>query len=140
MMGASAGSPRDGAGALGAAQREAIGRKLAAIRRRAETVLEKAESELRGEDSEQMRDLGATGDGGIAEAEFERDVAGAGQARAMLAAVESAQARLAAGDYGQCEDCGKDIGFARLEAQPTATRCVHCQEKAETAPLSRRPR
>jgi DnaK suppressor protein len=33
----------------------------------------------------------------------------------------------ASGAYGRCEDCGKPIGAERLEALPTATRCVKCQ-------------
>lgn len=39
--------------------------------------------------------------------------------------------RLRAGDYGQCADCRADIPFDRLRAQPMATRCVACQQRAE---------
>ena len=35
------------------------------------------------------------------------------------------------GDYGYCDDCGMDIGIARLEARPTATKCVECKTIAE---------
>lgn len=35
------------------------------------------------------------------------------------------------GDYGYCDDCGLDIGLARLEARPTATKCVECKTIAE---------
>lgn len=35
------------------------------------------------------------------------------------------------GDYGYCDDCGTDIGVARLEARPTATKCVECKTVAE---------
>jgi len=35
------------------------------------------------------------------------------------------------GDYGCCDDCGTDIGIARLEARPTATKCVECKTIAE---------
>lgn len=35
------------------------------------------------------------------------------------------------GDYGYCDDCGTDIGIARLEARPTATKCVECKTIAE---------
>lgn len=35
------------------------------------------------------------------------------------------------GDYGYCDDCGMDIGVARLEARPTATKCVECKTIAE---------
>jgi DnaK suppressor protein len=99
------------------------GEALAGVRRSA--------GELKEEDADLFRDGGVTGDGALAEAEFERDVAGAGQVRAALAAIVAAEGRLAAGDYGLCEDCGDVIGFARLEAQPAASRCVRCQEKAE---------
>lgn len=30
-----------------------------------------------------------------------------------------------------CEDCGDEIPVGRLKARPTATKCVHCQDKAE---------
>lgn len=34
--------------------------------------------------------------------------------------------RLAMGNYGICASCGGDIGEERLEALPTATRCIRC--------------
>ena len=37
------------------------------------------------------------------------------------------------GTYGVCTDCGKDIPFARLQAQPSALRCVDCQARHERA-------
>lgn len=41
--------------------------------------------------------------------------------------------RLRSGDYGTCNDCGATIPFDRLRAQPVATRCVGCQQRAEAA-------
>jgi len=41
--------------------------------------------------------------------------------------LEAAQARLDDGTFGKCEDCGQEIGLARLRAVPTAARCVKCQ-------------
>ncbi len=41
--------------------------------------------------------------------------------------VQAAQARLAHGRYGICEDCGRAIPAARLKALPYATLCVRCQ-------------
>lgn len=35
------------------------------------------------------------------------------------------------GEYGYCDDCGTDIGVARLEARPTATKCLECKTIAE---------
>jgi DnaK suppressor protein len=105
--------------------------ELERLRREALAGVRRAAGELKEEDADLFRDGGVTGDGALAEAEFERDVAGAGQVRAALAAIVAAEARLKAGDYGLCMDCGEVIGYARLEAQPAASRCVRCQELAE---------
>ena len=47
-----------------------------------------------------------------------------------LADADTALVRLTAGTYGVCEDCGGAIPLARLEARPTASRCVDCAAKA----------
>jgi DnaK suppressor protein len=49
------------------------------------------------------------------------------QLLAVLAEVERAQAKLAAGTYGFCDTCERPIGDARLEALPWATECVACR-------------
>jgi DnaK suppressor protein len=48
-----------------------------------------------------------------------------------LRRIDTALARLSEGSYGLCEDCGQPIPSARLQAEPTALRCVQCQEKYE---------
>jgi len=105
--------------------------ELERLKREALAGVRRAAGELKEEDADLFRDGGVTGDGALAEAEFERDVAGAGQVRAALTAIVAAEGRLATGDYGLCEDCGAAIGYARLEAHPAASRCVRCQEQAE---------
>jgi RNA polymerase-binding transcription factor len=45
--------------------------------------------------------------------------------------IETAKARLQDAGYGTCAECGRDIGFERLLVQPTALRCVDCQEQWE---------
>lgn len=45
-------------------------------------------------------------------------------AREQLRQVESALARIASGEYGPCEVCGKDIPAERLEAVPWTTLCI----------------
>lgn len=52
---------------------------------------------------------------------------------AELNAIEAALERLAQGLYGRCQDCGVEIPEARLQAYPTALRCVACQTLAEKA-------
>ncbi|MFC7597976.1 TraR/DksA family transcriptional regulator [Terrabacter sp. GCM10028922] len=46
------------------------------------------------------------------------------QAERRLGEIEAALARLADGGYGRCERCGRAIPAGRLEARPTATRCI----------------
>ncbi len=48
-----------------------------------------------------------------------------------LSHIERALERIEAGTYGICPDCNEPIPVERLEAVPTATRCVPCKEKAE---------
>lgn len=45
-----------------------------------------------------------------------------------LTAVAAALDRLARGQYGLCVDCRNEIGYARLEALPSAARCIRCEE------------
>jgi RNA polymerase-binding transcription factor DksA len=42
-----------------------------------------------------------------------------------------ALARMEAGTYGTCVDCGKEIPEARLQFRPEASRCVEDQERFE---------
>jgi DnaK suppressor protein len=53
----------------------------------------------------------------------------ADQSQAVLAAKE----RVQEGTYGICAACGGTIPERRLRVLPTATLCVRCQERRETA-------
>lgn len=46
------------------------------------------------------------------------------QLLAALEGVRAARRRVAAGSYGLCEVCGEPIPEERLEARPSAVRCV----------------
>ncbi|HHC72675.1 MAG TPA: TraR/DksA family transcriptional regulator [Thiotrichales bacterium] len=48
-----------------------------------------------------------------------------------LREVEAALRRLEEGHYGRCIDCGGPIGLERLRSQPTAVRCIQCQQVYE---------
>ncbi len=48
-----------------------------------------------------------------------------------LRAIDEALIRIADGTYGICIDCEQPIGIARLRANPTAKRCLQCQEVYE---------
>ena len=42
----------------------------------------------------------------------------------VLAAIE----RIDAGTYGNCDNCGNEIPYERLEALPTARLCMSCKQ------------
>ncbi len=45
---------------------------------------------------------------------------------AELETVDAALAKIEAGTYGNCEECGKPIGAERLDALPWAITCINC--------------
>lgn len=42
--------------------------------------------------------------------------------------IDAALMRIAVGSYGECCDCHDPIDIRRLDAYPTAQRCIVCQE------------
>jgi DnaK suppressor protein len=55
----------------------------------------------------------------------------------LLQEIDLALDRIDAGEYGYCEITGEEIGVKRLEARPTATRCIEAQEQFERLANSR---
>ncbi len=55
--------------------------------------------------------------------------------RHFLQMVEHALSNIAEGIYGECEQCGNEIDYRRLEAVPWARHCIVCQEKQERGEL-----
>jgi len=47
--------------------------------------------------------------------------------------INDALARLEAGTYGNCFDCGEEIAEKRLRALPFAVRCKDCEQARENA-------
>ncbi len=47
--------------------------------------------------------------------------------RRLIKKIEQSLDLLNTGEYGFCEDCGADIGIRRLEARPTAVKCIDCK-------------
>ena len=55
--------------------------------------------------------------------------------------IDAALMRIAEGCYGECSDCAEAIAIERLEAVPTAQRCIVCQEAYDRTHMhSARPR
>ena len=46
--------------------------------------------------------------------------------------IEIALNKIAEKTYGECENCGEDIGVARLQARPVAQLCIDCKTEQES--------
>ena len=114
---------------------EQLERLSARIAERKRLLLDDVRRVLERTGAERYADLvGEAGDAGdeaaasllrdVNEAEIIRDV---GELRDIAAA----EARMAAVRYGFCIDCGTAIAFKRLDAYPTAKRCITCQQRRE---------
>jgi DnaK suppressor protein len=54
--------------------------------------------------------------------------------RREIVQIDAALARLEAGEYGSCSDCGQEIDPRRLKALPYALLCTECATRRERAP------
>jgi DnaK suppressor protein len=70
-------------------------------------------------------------DSGTNLADADREEASLEILHAQQERVREALARVDAGSYGRCVDCGSELPDERLEARPDAARCVNCQQRAE---------
>src|SRR5262245_18550078 len=57
-------------------------------------------------------------------------------ARQRLADTEEALGRVAAGDFGRCEQCGEPIGATLLTAAPECRYCTRCATGAAAVPVA----
>lgn len=53
------------------------------------------------------------------------------QDRSRLRSVELALERIRNGTFGACTDCGGAIGTRRLQAMPSASHCIQCEQRIE---------
>ena len=68
-----------------------------------------------------------SGEGDTINVERERDLALSAQARQAVEEIDVALAKIDAGTYGVCEQCGENIPRERLKALPYASLCVRCK-------------
>jgi DnaK suppressor protein len=100
------------------------------------TLLDEARDELENTGNQHRIDLlnnepGDSGDESMANALADFNVAQLDRHIEAMRDIEAALQRAKNGSYGVCIDCGDDVAFARLQAYPTAKRCIVCQEKRE---------
>jgi len=102
---------------------ERLAHREAELRTRVREAKE-AQAERPGASGTHVEDLAEEGEqrfrNGIEHVELMRD-------QEELTDIVATRERIADGSYGECIDCGQDIAPQRLQAQPTATRCLICQ-------------
>ena len=54
-----------------------------------------------------------------------------GREKTFLKKIDLALAKIDAGTFGICEDCGEPISVKRLEARPETALCIRCKEDQE---------
>lgn len=75
--------------------------------------------------------VGDTGDESVMRMITDLGLQEAGRDLEELHGIDAALRRIDDGSYGTCEMCAGEIDSRRLEAQPTATRCIACQAQHE---------
>ena len=107
--------------------------------RRFETDLQQRRSELISDLERLQREIRALGDSGGSDplddacgiSSMEATFATYTQRREQLRNVELALQRIADGNFGMCDTCGRPVGLKRLQALPWANHCITCQEQSE---------
>jgi DnaK suppressor protein len=56
-----------------------------------------------------------------------------GREKVFLEKIEKALQKIQDNNFGNCEECGEEISFKRLEARPETTLCIRCKEDQERA-------
>ncbi|MFF5404848.1 TraR/DksA family transcriptional regulator [Streptomyces misionensis] len=115
------------------------GEEVAEARAELQSEMERLRAEISSSEASLVGLMRDSGDGagddqadtGTKNITREHELALAANAREMLVQTERALERLDAGTYGLCENCGRPIGKARMQAFPRATLCVECKQKQE---------
>ena len=51
--------------------------------------------------------------------------------RKLIKKIQQALQRIEDGSFGECDECGDDIGVERLKARPVTTLCINCKSRQE---------
>lgn len=113
--------------------------QLSLLKKKLEAERQRLRQDIRDEllrtDEEQYGDLAGqvhdSAEESVADLLSDLNTAVLGQSIKALREVEAAQERMKEGWYGRCEECQEEIPFERLEAYPSARRCMTHQEQYE---------
>ena len=57
--------------------------------------------------------------------------------RKLIGKIKEALERIEEGTFGECERCGGEISFKRLQARPVTTCCIECKKREEASEKAR---
>jgi len=104
--------------------REELKRRLAERREEVRQILLRSDNEQYAELAGEAHDVA---DQSLADLLVDVNLAEIDRQIDEIRSVEAALMRIARGGYGTCIDCGGEIAFGRLRAEPTSLRCMECQ-------------
>lgn len=114
---------------------EELAQLKARLQQRYLELREEVRSELESSGDQRYVDIAGSvpdpGDDSVADMLLDLNAAIVDRQVREMREVEAALKRLAELDFGDCIECGGEIGFDRLMAYPTARRCIRCQELHE---------
>jgi DnaK suppressor protein len=111
-----------------AATRLRLRQRAGELREEIRNTLLRSDQESHARVAEQARDMG---DDSFADLVVDLNFAEVSRDLGELREIDHAMQRLTDGTYGHCSDCGRAISSERLKVQPTAQRCIDCQEVFE---------
>jgi DnaK suppressor protein len=106
------------------------------LKRDYQTLLSEVREELKNSGNQHRIDMlnrepGDSGDESLATSLVDLNLTTLDRHVQAIRDIESTFKRIENDEYGVCVDCGDGIAFNRLQAYPTAKRCIVCQEKRE---------
>ncbi|MGA3216923.1 MAG: TraR/DksA C4-type zinc finger protein [Acidimicrobiales bacterium] len=110
-----------------ASQRAALLRERSTYLEQAASLKAEAESLVEEMEPGDIQFDDESGEGGTVTVDRERDLALSAQAMAAVEEIDHTLAKIDNGTYGICENCGRMIVKARLEALPYARLCIDCK-------------
>jgi DnaK suppressor protein len=66
------------------------------------------------------------------ESEFTMELRTRDRERKLIKKIDESIEKITMTEYGYCDSCNAEIGIRRLEARPTATKCIECKTIDET--------
>ncbi|MFZ6862424.1 TraR/DksA family transcriptional regulator [Undibacterium sp. Ji67W] len=103
----------------------------AALKSKLDLMKQEIQTELRQHHPDLLRQDNSEGDGVINDVLNHDAMSKYLHQHAEWQSLQRAQARLSENIADICRECGATIPYARLEAEPTAERCIKCQSALE---------